>query len=182
MPNPWWLPGLWVLNGFLAVVYAVLEAWRLWLLLTAAAPLLLQQRDALRRRWMAGVLAVMLITAVFAPTVVGLMMGAMALGGWLAWRLERFNPQVLYWRITQGLALYALIALGVMLYRSVLARTGQDWLAGGASYLEALAAIALYAYPVGFFAMLAQALFAHPPLPQTPEDLITQVRTRGKGL
>ena len=82
----------------------------------------------------------------------------------------------------RGLALYALAGLGFTLYRdlglgeSVLA---DPMMAQGANYLNAIIGIAMYVIPLGFLGMLAQAIWAHPPTPGTPSDLITKVRTRG---
>jgi hypothetical protein len=39
----------------------------------------------------------------------------------------------------------------------------------------------MYLIPLGFLAWAAQAILAHPPAPGTPGELITRVRTRGKG-
>jgi hypothetical protein len=52
-------------------------------------------------------------------------------------------------------------------------------MAQGATYLDALVGIAMYVIPLGIVALLAQSVLAHPPVGK-PEDLLTQIRTRGK--
>jgi hypothetical protein len=49
-----------------------------------------------------------------------------------------------------------------------------------ATCLNAIIGIAMYVIPLGFLAMLAQSIWAHPPGPGSPEQLITKVRRRGK--
>ena len=180
-PLPWWLPFVWLLNGVLAVLYLAMEHWYLMALVVALTGLGVSSHALSGQRpWFIGAAVLSFSVALFSPPVVGVLMAVMALAALAALRLERFNPPLLFWRVVQGLALYALIALGVLVYRAFLASAPTDWaLGGGKQYLEVIASIALYAYPLGFLAMLAQAVFAHPPI-GTPEDLITAVRTRGK--
>jgi len=181
MVSTWWLPFVWLLNGVLAVLYLTVEHGYLVILGLALVALGASAQAPLEQKpWFAGAAALAFAVALFSPPVVGVLMAAMALAALAALRLERFNPPLLFWRVTQGLALYALIALGVLAYRTLIASMPADWtLGGGQQYLEVIASIALYAYPLGFLAMLAQAVFAHPPI-GAPEDLITTVRTRGK--
>ncbi len=54
-------------------------------------------------------------------------------------------------------------------------------MAQGAGYLNAIIGIAMYVIPLGFLAMVAQSVWAHPPTIGNPTDLITKVRTRGGG-
>ncbi|MFM8426397.1 MAG: hypothetical protein ACKOBL_14610, partial [Chloroflexota bacterium] len=50
----------------------------------------------------------------------------------------------------------------------------------GVNYLNMLIGIALYVFPLGFMGWVAQSIWAHPPAPGAPEDLISAVRSRGK--
>ncbi len=183
MPHPWYLPLIWTLNGFLAVVYTAAEHWYLLALAGGVAALYLhpvvQKGAEEHRRWLLGSAVVLLGAVVFSPAAIGALAAGMAWAGLAALRLERFNPRLLYWRIVQGLGLYGLIVLGVLAYHALVASAPPEMLGGGQAYLEIIASIALYAYPLGFLAMLAQAVFAHPPVSR-PEDLITTIRTRGK--
>jgi hypothetical protein len=53
-------------------------------------------------------------------------------------------------------------------------------MAQGVTDLNMLIGIALYVFPIGFMGWVAQSIWAHPPAPAAPEDLISAVRSRGK--
>jgi len=181
MPNPWYLPAIWVLNGSLAVLYTAAAHWYLLVLAGGVIALYLspQAGGAMQRRWLLGSGALLFAAAWMSMSAVGALAAGMILAALAALRLEQFNPRLLYWRVVQGLGLYGLIVLGVLAYHALIASAPPDFLSAGQGYLEIVADIALYAYPLGFLAMLAQAVFAHPPVGR-PEDLITTIRTRGK--
>ena len=106
----------------------------------------------------------------------------MALAGLIGVLLERFNAAALRWRAVGGIALYALMGLGFAAYQQLAPSLGADdpLLSQGQRYLGILASIAMYFYPLGFLALLAQAIWVHPPLAQSPEGLIHTIRSRGK--
>jgi hypothetical protein len=108
---------------------------------------------------------------------------AMAALAVIAIRIERFNPGMLRWRVTGGLALYALIGLGFAIYQDLvnhMAVGDGGLLERGQSYLNIIVSIAVYAFPLGFLVLLAQTIWAHPPTLGAPNDLINTVRSRGK--
>jgi hypothetical protein len=96
--------------------------------------------------------------------------------------LERYNRPAVHWNIVRGVSLYSLAGLGFALWRGLrLVDTIQadPMMAQGAAYLNAIIGIAMYVIPLGLVALLAQSVLAHPPIGR-PEDILTQVRTRGK--
>jgi len=102
--------------------------------------------------------------------------------GWAAVgavRLERHDPLALRWNIAQGLALYGLIGLGYLAWHALGPQASDPATAQGMAYLNAIIAIAMYAFPLGFLALLAQAAWVHPPM-ERPEDLVATIRTRGR--
>lgn len=177
---------IYLLNGFLTLVWLLIDhllpvmlvAPLAWLDLTVPA----EQRSW---TWISSILA--LLAALFAPAPVPLLMLVMALAGILAVRLEQFNVLAARWKTVRGLALYSLTGLGYRLF--------QDWskladlstqagasplLSQGQVYLSAIAAFAMYLIPIGFLVLLAQSLWAHPPLPGKPAELAHTIRSRGK--
>ena len=94
-----------------------------------------------------------------------------------------------------GLALYALAALAYLAYGRYLdALDATAWaeaiggqgeaaqaLAQGRAFVSTLATWGLWLIlPLGYLSLLAQGVLVHPPLPATPEQVITAVRTRGQ--
>jgi hypothetical protein len=188
MTDPWWLPALWILNGFLLVLFMLGTQWMAVLSLPGLVRLVWPARDATRpdpqRPWGLAAALLTLTALLLAPRPVPLMLLLMVGSGTLALRLEAFAPQDLRWRVTQGLALYALMALGFWLFEQYLALAvtpdpASALLMQGQSYLLVIASLALWGYPLGFLALLAQSLFAQPPV-GSPEGLLTTIRTRGK--
>jgi len=185
---------LYEVNGFLALAYVLWE--HITALLTAGAmSYLILSAPRAQQAWIAATAILAALAALFAPPPVPLLMTVMALAAALAvWR-DAFNPENLRWRLTGGLALYALAALGYLAYSSYLdgvdamtwAKTlggeGQaaTALAQGRAFVNTLATWGLWLIiPLGYFSLLAQSLFVHPPGPQTPGDLIAAIRTRGR--
>jgi len=177
-----------------ALVYVLWEHITALLTAGAMASLILSAPPA-QRTWIATTAVLAVLATLFSPPPVPLIMAVMALAGALAvWR-DTFNPENLRWRLTGGLALYALAALGYLAYSRYLdgvdamtwAKTlgGQGQaaaaLAQGRAFVNTLATWGLWLIiPLGFFSLLAQSMFVHPPGPQQPDDLITTIRTRGQ--
>ena len=185
--EPIYLPLLWIVNGFLAALYSLLSQAVLVLTLLGLGTFAWFSQTSERspqQPWIWGALGLAGMAAVMAPTPVPFMLLAMSWCALAALRLEQFNPDQLRWRISQGLALYGLIGLGVQVLTWYLASpsfssAAVGLLTQGQSYLLLIASIALWGYPLMFLALLAQALWAHPPIGK-PEELVTTVRTRGK--
>ena len=181
-------------NGFLVLTYVIWEHMAA-LLTFSAFVYLIWHAPAGQQVWMTGAAALALVVTFLAPAPAPFLLAAMSLAGALAVALDRFNPDSLRWRVTGGLTLYALAALAHLGYSSYLAGvdaaawaqaiggTGEASaaLAQGRSFVETLATWGLWLIlPLGYFSLLAQVLLAHPPLSQRPEEIITDVRTRGR--
>jgi hypothetical protein len=182
------------INGFLAILYVLWE--HITAIITAGAmAYFILTAPAAQRVWITATAILAVLATLFTPPPVPLIMAVMAAAGALAvWR-DTFNPDNLRWRLNGGLALYALAALGYLAYSHYL--DGVDamtWakalggegaaaatLAQGRAFVNTLATWGLWLIiPLGYFSLLAQSMFVHPPGPQEPHDLITTIRTRGQ--
>ena len=174
------LPFIWTLNGFLALIYLTLEHFPVALL---AFPLfwLISTTEQSQRPWMMASGAMAMAASVVGTVAIGVWMLIMAASSTLVIRLEKFNPQTLRWRIAGGIALYSLIGLGASVYRMIAPSLMSDaFFAQGQVYLSTIVGVATIIGPVGFMGMLAQSVWAHPPLEQSPEEMYSQIRTRGQ--
>lgn len=174
---------IWTVNGLLAILYALIDhLTALGFAVAVLAFVITTPRE--QRTWAMGAGLLSVAASLIAPIPTPLFLLVMILGGWVAVILEQYNRPAQRWNVIRGLALYALAGVGFALYRnlglgdSIL---GDPMMAQGAGYLNAIIGIAMYVIPLGFMAMLAQSIWAHPPAPGTPSDLITKVRTRGGG-
>ncbi len=174
------LPFIWVLNGFLLLLYLAAEN-IITLALLPGMFILWRDAPAAQRPWMGSAAVLSLAASLFSPVVVGLWLILMAYGSILAVRLEKFNPEALSWRVISGIAAYALIGLGFDLYQALSPALVDPYgtFAQGKGYLDVIISLAVFLGPLGFIGLLVQALFAHPPMTGTPEEIIYTVRTRG---
>jgi hypothetical protein len=180
MTHPVLLPFLWVINGFLLVLYVLADHFFIVLLVPPLTYLTFHAPRE-QRPWSAGASALALLAAGVSPQPVPLLLLLMSLAGLTATRLEKMNPLSTRWNVTRGLALYALASLGYTAYQTFRPAlgSGDPLLAAGQNYLSILISIAMYLLPVGYLGLLAQSLFAHPPS-DSPERLIQSIRTRGR--
>jgi hypothetical protein len=170
-----------LLNGFLALLWLLADHILLALLIPPLVWLSYTSPNE-QRPWslVSGVLAI--LASAVAPTPVPLLMLVMITAGLLATRLEQFNIATARWNTVRGLALYSLVGLGFTVYQDLTqASTGSPLLAQGQVYLSTIAGFAMYLIPLGYLALLAQTLWAHPPVPGKPTDVIQTIRSRGKG-
>lgn len=175
------LPFIWALNGLLAVIYLIAEH-LIGVSLIYPLTWLIIHTPKSQQGWMLAVAGMGLFCAIFSPIVVGIWLLLMALGSMVALHLEKFNPDNLRWRVVSGIGLYSLMGAGLVIYQHISPfLAGQNEVfAQGQGYLDILISIAIYIGPLGFLGLLAQAVFAHPPLEGTPDEIIYNVRTRGK--
>jgi len=174
------LPFIWLLNGILALAFLTVEHITVVLL---CLPLfwLISTTEKAQRPWMMGAGAMALAGAMFGSLAVGIWLLVMASASVLTIRLEKFNPATLRWRVAGGIAAYALIGLGAAIYKLLAPSMMSDSLfAQGQVYLSTIVGVATIIAPVGFLGMLVQAVWAHPPLEGSPEEMYSQIRTRGK--
>lgn len=176
----WTLPFLWIANGFLALLWLLVQ--NLWvILLVAVLGYVTLHAPDNQRTWTLAVSLLSLLAGVIAPFPVALMLAVMALTGLLAVWLEKLNPHATHWTMVRGLGLYSLVGLGFTAYRVwVLPAINDPTLVQGQVYLSAIASIALYLFPLGYLAMLAQGVFVHPPMQGDADEIIYTFRSRGK--
>ncbi len=184
---------VWATNGFLVVAFfladhalPLLALPAFWLLVARARP---EQRPFALAAGVLGVLA-----SVVVPPPIPLIVAAMAWAGVGAVAVDRFNPDTLRWRIIGGLALYAVAALAWTGYSAYVASLSpEQWanlfasdeaastIAQGRSFLNTISVWGLWIIvPLGYFSLLLQGLFVHPPLPASPQEVIHTVRARGE--
>lgn len=169
-----------LLNGFLALLWLFVDHILLAILIAPLVWLSYTSPDE-QRSWSLASGGLAALASALAPAPVPLLMLVMALAGIFATRLEQFNTLAARWNTVRGLALYSLVGLGFTVYQDIAERsTGSPLLAQGQAYLSTIAAFAMYLIPLGFLALLAQTLWAHPPVPGKPADLIHTIRSRGK--
>ncbi|MBI1793381.1 MAG: hypothetical protein HYR70_04230 [Chloroflexi bacterium] len=176
-----WTDITWVINGFLAIVYYAADH-TLIIALTISAAFFTAYTPKEQKAWSAGSSAMAILASFSTPTPVPLFLLVISLAGWVGQWLEQYNRPAQRWNTIRGLGMYALVGLGFAAYRNLgfgNSVVSDPMIAQGAGYLNAIIGIAMYVIPLGFLAMLAQSVWAHPPS-ATPEDLITKVRTRGK--
>jgi hypothetical protein len=170
-----------LLNGFLALLWLLADHILLALLIAPLAWLSYTAPDE-QRPWTLVSCGLAILASAVAPAPVPLLLLVMAGSGVLATRLELFNAAAARWNTVRGVALYSLAGLGFTIYQDLAARTTESsLLMQGQAYLSAIAAFAMYLIPLGFLALLAQTLWAHPPAPGRPAEIIHSIRSRGKG-
>jgi hypothetical protein len=178
----------WVINGFLIVLYLLIQNWPV-LALAPAVIYLAQKSPAQYRPWMLATVGMTIALGLLIP-LLGIWMAAMAWLGVLACKIEHFNPDMLRWRVNTFLITYSLLGLAsVVVQRFVpdlestfAVGTAGLTLQGGADYFGTIVNWALIVIlPMGYLALLAQAIFTMPPVHARPEQLITEIRTRGRG-
>ena len=182
-------------NGFLVLLYTAWEHITA-LVVLAAAGVLAWGAPRNLRPWLLGASGLAVVAAVIAGPPAPFLLMLMAAAGAVAVQLDRFNPDMLRWRVAGGLALYALAALGLEAYRAYLAGVdaaawaaaiggqgeAQATLAQGRAFVETLATWGIWLIlPLGYFSLLVQTFLAHPPGPGRADELIRTIRTRGTG-
>jgi hypothetical protein len=180
MTDTIFLPFIWLLNGILTLAYLTVEHITVVLL---ALPLfwLISTTEKAQRPWMMGAGTMALAGAMFGSLAVGIWLLGMASASVLTIRLEKFNPQTLRWRVAGGIAAYSLVGLGAAIYKLLAPSMMSDsFFAQGQVYLSTIVGVATIIAPVGFLGILVQAIWAHPPLEGSPEEMYSQIRTRGK--
>jgi hypothetical protein len=169
-----------IVNGFLALLWLLADHILLALLIAPLAWLSYTCPPE-QRSWSLASGGMAVLASAVAPAPVPLLSLVMAAAGVLATRLDQFNTTAARWNTVRSLALYSLVGLGFTLFQDITrASKGSPLLAQGQVYLSTIASFALYLIPLGYLALLAQSLWAHPPIPGKPTDLIHTIRSRGK--
>lgn len=173
---------LYLLNGFLALLWLLVDHALLALLLPPLAWLGFTA-PVEQRPWTLAAGGLAFLAAACAPAPVPVLTLVMAMAGILATRAEQFNLAAVRWNTVRGLALYGLAGLGFQAYQGLMSASSSTspLLAQGQLYFSAIAAFGMYLIPLGFLALLAQSLWAHPPVPGKPAELTNAIRSRGRG-
>ncbi len=172
----------WVVNGLLVIVFFLADHLATLLLIPAAAAFVVITPPS-QRSWALGASGLAFAASLIAPEPVPVFLVVVALVSAAALYLEHYNRPAAHWNIVRSVSLYSLAGLGFALWKGLdVADTIQadPLMAQGATYLNALVGIAIYVIPLGIVVLLAQSALAHPPVGK-PEELLTWVRTRGKG-
>ena len=173
---------VWILNGLLVLLYVAVERWAFLALAGLCSVILLRAPGEQRPRTL-GALALALIAGILAPFPVPFFLLAIAGAAVIMPYIEHYNRPAIQWQGVGALGLYALIGIGFSLWTTL--HVGQTLAADpmmsqGSVYLNAIIGIAMYVFPIGFLAWSAKSIWAHPPAPGSPDQIITAVRTRGK--
>jgi len=178
-----WMALIWVINGILVIIYFAFEHFSTILLVGSAAAFV-GRTPKEQRAWAAGSGLLAIVSALAAPFPVPWFLLMLSLAGWIGQWLEQYNKPAARWNTIRAQALYAIAGLGYAAYRGFgldNALLSDPTMAQGAGYISTILAIAMYAMPLGFLVMLAQSIWAHPPAPSAPGEMISTIRTRGKG-
>jgi len=172
---------LWIANGFLVIVFFLTDHMATVLLLPAAGVFVYITTPA-QRAWALGASGLALAASLIAPEPVPVFLVVVAVISAIALYLEHYNRPAAHWNIVRSLSLYSLAGLGYALWKGLgVSDTIQTdpMMTQGATYLNAIIGIAMYIIPLGIVVLLVQSVLAHPPVGK-PEDILTQIRTRGK--
>lgn len=159
------LPFIWLLNGILAILYAILGHGMTIMMLVPMAylfvrlPALAGPGAVAMRPWLLGACVLSVLVSLIAPAPAPVMLVLMYVISSLAARTEKYRPDETTWTVIQGVMLYCLIGLGAAFY---------NWYAQtlvNPPPIGNLVALALWGYPIGFVAFLAKSLLAHAPTP-----------------
>ncbi len=172
---------IWIINGFLVILFFLVDHLASVLLIPTAV-WFVSFTPAAQRGWAVGAGVLAIAASLVAPPPVPIFLAVIALASVVALTLEHYNRPAVLWNIVRSVSLYSLAGLGYTLWRSLRVSDsiqGDVMTSQGAVYLNAIIGIAMYAIPLGIVVLLAQSVLAHPPVGH-PEQIITNVRTRGK--
>lgn len=178
-----WSASIWTVNGLLVIVYYCADH-ILVIAIAITVTLFAAYTPKEQRVWAAGAAVLAILASFAAPMPAPVLLLVMAVSGWVAQFLEKYNRPAQRWNTIRGLILYALAGLGytAVIDSGMLNTTSltNPMLAQASGYINTILTIAMFVIPLGFLAMLAQSITALPPAPGSPEELISKVRTRGK--
>jgi hypothetical protein len=187
LPN--WV--VWPVNGFLAVLYTLLDRIFTVLLLGVLIWIFVKMSawvgERYSARMRAGYLAacaVSLAASLLVGSPVPFMLAVMAIVtlGALLLKLEKLQPSNVVWSFIRGMILYSLAGLGFLLMNNYLqnpsaaSSTSAMFLLQGQNYLGLLSGVVLYLMPVGYLAILLKDLLLGKPV-GNPVDAINDIRT-----
>jgi len=172
---------VWIVNGFLVIAFFLVDHLATVILLPAAITFALITPTA-QRAWSVGAGLLAILASLAAPAPVPLFLIVVALVSAAALSLEHYNRPAAHWNVVRSIIGYSLAGLGFALWKGlglVDRVQGDSMMVQGANYLNTIIGIAMYVIPLGIVVLLVQSAIAHPPV-GTPENILNQVRTRGK--
>ena len=181
--NQLWLYIVYAINGFLVVLYFTVEHITTLLLVGSTASFVAYTPRE-QQGWGAASATFAVIASIAASFPVPLFLLVLSVAGWIGQALEQFNRPAQRWNAIRSQALYAWAGLGYAAYHGLgwdAALMSDPTMAQGATYFTTILGIAMYAIPLGLIVMMAQNIWAHPPTPAAPAEMIANIRTRGKG-
>jgi hypothetical protein len=182
---------IWLVNGVLIIAYISIERIVTLALLPA---LWLFIRDTRRAHypWALAAGASAAAAGILAPSPAPMLLLVMVLAAFGAVKIEKFDPVDLRWRSIGAIALYSLIGIGFWAYAAMVggnplltvgtqvAGPAAQTIAQGSSYVGLIAGFAMWVVPVGYLVLIAQRIWIHAPLGQSPEQMINTVRNRNQ--
>jgi hypothetical protein len=158
-----------------------------------ALTILLSQAPREQRPFGFAAICLGFLSVLFVPQPIPVVILAMTWAGIAAIALDRFNPDTLRWRVIGGVALYAVASIAWTGYTAYVATLSPEQWAGmlasdeaastiaqGRSFLQTISVWGLWILlPLGYFSLLIQGLFIHPPVAAAPAAMIHTVRGRG---
>jgi hypothetical protein len=173
---------IWVLNGFLMLLYAAAERLAFLVQVGLSIALFTQARPEYRQSTFA-TLALSLAAGLFAPNPVPLFLSMMSASAIFVNVTEKYNPAAAFWNAVQNLGIYSGAGLLYAAWRAFgyqfFASNADAAIALGLGYLNTIAGIGMILLPVGFMGWAAKNLWAHPPAVATPREIF-DIRTRGR--
>lgn len=174
--------GIWVVNGALVVLYFAFGNISA-IIVAVSSVFFVKSAPNEQKSWTIASSLLSLTGILIAPNPAPIFILIMSMMGWAALYLEQYNKISQRWTATKGQALYAILSLGYSAWMAYGANSlpGDAGAMQGLGYFNTLAGISLYVFPIGFLTWVTQSIWAHPPAPSSPENLINTVRGRGKG-
>ena len=171
---------IWIANGFLVVLFFLVDHLPTILLLGGGTALVYLV-PAVMRLWAVGAGILSIAASLFAPAPAPVMLVVLALASAAAVYLEQYNRPARFWVVIGSLSGYSLLGLAYTAWQVYSTNNPQadPATAQGLNYFSTIAGIAMYVLPLAAIVMLVQSVLAHPPS-GSPQQILTQVRTRGK--
>lgn len=173
---------IWVLNGFLVLLYAAVNNLAFLAQVGLSIALFLQARPEYRQSTFA-TLGLSLAAGLFAPNPVPLFLSLMSASAIFIAVTEKYNPAAAFWNAVQNLGIYSGAGLLYAAWRAFgyqfFVASADPAISQGLGYLNTVAGIGMILLPVGFMGWAAKNLWAHPPAVGTPREIF-DIRTRGR--
>lgn len=173
---------VWVLNGFLVLLYVAFERLAFLLQVGLSVALFSLARPEYRQSTFA-TLGLALVAGLFTPFPVPMFLSLMTASAFFVTYTEKYDPAAAFWNAVQNLGIYSGAGLLYAVWRSFgyqyFSAGADPAIAQGLGYLTTISGIGMIVLPVGFMGWAAKNLWAHPPAIGTPAEIF-DIRTRGR--